>query len=84
MSSNWAQGKANSTYHFDWQREEMPGHDFKWLSRFEGDWDQQLEKIKKQAKPKPGQLEEKITTLIILILKQNKMISNKQAWTQIK
>ena len=52
MSSNWAQGKANSTYHFDWQREEMPGHDFKWLSRFEGDWDNDLDTIKKQAKPK--------------------------------
>ena len=79
MSSNWAQGKANSTYHFDWQREEMPGHDFKWLSRFEGDWDKDLDTIKKQAKPKLGQPVEKIITLIILILKQNRMISNRQA-----
>ena len=50
--SNWEQGKAQSNYHFDWQREEMPGHDFRWLSRFEGEWDQQLEEIKQQAKPK--------------------------------
>ena len=49
MTSNWEQGKAQSNFHFDWQRQEMPGHDFRWLSRFEGDWDQELEKIKKST-----------------------------------
>ena len=51
-TSNWKQRKSTSNYHFDWQREEMPGYDFRWISRFEGDWNKPLEKIKKEAKPK--------------------------------
>ena len=51
-TSNWKQRKATSNYHFDWQRQEMPGYDFRWISRFEGDWNKPLEKIKKEAKPK--------------------------------
>ena len=42
-TSNWKQSKATSNYHFDWQREEMPGYDFRWISRFEGDWSRPLE-----------------------------------------
>jgi hypothetical protein len=50
--SNWEQGQAQSDYHFDWQRHEMAGHDYRWLARFEGEWTKELEIIKKTAKPK--------------------------------
>ena len=52
MNSNWQQSKANSNYHFDWQRAEMPGHDYRWITRFVGDWNIELEQIKNQAVPK--------------------------------
>ena len=51
-TSNWQQGKAQSNYHFDWQRSEMPGHDYRWITRFVGDWDKELDVIKDQAVPK--------------------------------
>jgi len=51
-TSNWEHGKAQSDYHFDWQRKETSGHDYKWLARFEGEWSVELEQIKQQAQPK--------------------------------
>ena len=50
--SNWKQGKEQSDYHFDWLRHEAAGHDYKWLARFEGNWEKELEEIKKVAQPK--------------------------------
>jgi hypothetical protein len=52
MISNWQQGKAQSNYHFDWQRSDMPGHDYRWITRFIGDWTEPLNKIISQAEPK--------------------------------
>ena len=46
-TSNWEHGKAQSNYHFDWQRKETSGHDYKWLARFDGDWTTELEEVKK-------------------------------------
>jgi hypothetical protein len=51
-TSNWEAGKAQSDYHFDWHRHEMAGHDFKWLARFHGNWDTELEEIKAVSQPK--------------------------------
>jgi hypothetical protein len=51
-TSNWLAGVQQSDYHFDWSRVEMAGHDYKWLGRFVGDWDKELEKIKQLAQPK--------------------------------
>ena len=51
-TSNWEHGKAQSNYHFDWQRKETSGHDYKWLARFDGDWTTELEEVKKIAQPK--------------------------------
>lgn len=51
-TSNWQQGVAKSTYHFDWQRSELAGYDYKWVSNFSGDWSTELEEIKTLAKPR--------------------------------
>lgn len=52
MNSNWKQGIAQSDYHFDWQRQETQGFDYKWLARFDCNWEEELEQIKHVAKPK--------------------------------
>jgi hypothetical protein len=51
-TSNWEAGKAQSDYHFDWKRHELAGHDFRWVGRFNGEWNVELDEIKKQAHPK--------------------------------
>lgn len=52
MSSNWQAGVAQSDYHFDWQRHEISGYDYKWLSRYHGNWDSELEQVKTLAQAK--------------------------------
>lgn len=52
MKSNWDSGVKQSDYHFDWQRHEMAGHDYRWLGRYIGNWDTELEEVKKIAQPK--------------------------------
>lgn len=51
-TSNWNIGKAQSSYHFDWKRHELSGYDYKWVGTICGDWDTELDDIKKQALPK--------------------------------
>jgi len=45
-TSNWERGTAQSDFHFDWHRNEMAGHDYRWLSNYQGNWSQELEQIK--------------------------------------
>ena len=51
-TSNWQRGVEQSDFHFEWDRNEMAGHDYKWLATFQGDWTQELGQIKQDAKPK--------------------------------
>ena len=51
-TSNWERGVEQSNFHFEWDRTEMAGHDYKWISTYVGGWQAQLEQIKKEAKPK--------------------------------
>jgi hypothetical protein len=51
-TSNWQAGVNQSDYHFDWHRHELAGHDYKWLARFQGNWDNELEQVKELAQPK--------------------------------
>lgn len=50
--SNWQKLSDRSNYHFDWQRQEPHGFDYRWLGRFEGDWSAELEHIKQVSEPK--------------------------------
>ena len=59
-TSNWEAGKARSNYHFDWQRHELAGHDYKWLGRFYGDWQSELDIIKEKAEQKTWRTRGKI------------------------
>jgi hypothetical protein len=51
-TSNWQAGVNQSDYHFDWHRHELAGHDYRWLARFQGNWDNELEQVKELAQPK--------------------------------
>ena len=48
-TSNWQRGVEQSDFHFEWDRNEMAGYDYKWLATFQGDWTQELEQIKQDA-----------------------------------
>jgi len=52
MNSNWEAGQKQSDYHFDWQRHEAAGYDYRWIARFDCNWEKDLELIKEQAQPK--------------------------------
>ncbi len=51
-TSNWQTGMQRSNYHFDWQRQETPGFDCRWITRFHGDWSQELEQVVAASSPK--------------------------------
>ena len=48
-TSNWERGVEQSNFHFEWDRTEMAGHDYKWISTYVGGWQAQLEQIKKET-----------------------------------
>jgi hypothetical protein len=50
--SNWESGKGQSNYHFTWDRHELAGHDYRWVTCISADWYTELEYIKQEAKPK--------------------------------
>jgi len=50
--SNWEARVKKSDYHFDWQRHELSGYDYKWLARFNCNWETELEEVKKNSQPK--------------------------------
>lgn len=51
-SSNWEEGQHRSDYHFDWQRQDAAGHDYKWLGRYNGTWHEELDNIIQKAQQK--------------------------------
>ena len=51
-TSNWESGRAQSNYHFTWDRHELAGHDYRWITRITADWYNELDYIKQEAKPK--------------------------------
>lgn len=51
-SSNLEEDRHRSDYHFDWQRKEAAGHDYKWLGRYSGTWHEELDIVLQQAQKK--------------------------------
>lgn len=51
-TSNWQAGLERSNYHFDWQRHEPAGFDYRWVARFEGDWSKELSEVVAAAEPR--------------------------------
>lgn len=51
-TSNWEAGVQQSDYHFNWERREIAGFDYKWIARFGGNWKKELEEVKDLAQPK--------------------------------
>jgi len=51
-SSNWEEGQHRSDYHFNWQRQDAAGHDYKWLGRYYGKWHEELDLVKQKAEQK--------------------------------
>ena len=52
MNSNWEAGKLQSNYHFNWNSKQLAGYDYRWIARYTGDWDTELNDVKKLAEPK--------------------------------
>jgi hypothetical protein len=52
LEDHWLQGKNRSDYHFDWQRKEAAGHDYKWLGRYSGNWHEELDVVLENAQKK--------------------------------
>ena len=50
--SNWQAGIEQSNFHFDWQRQEPAGYDYRWIGRFSGYWESALERTLKIATSK--------------------------------
>ena len=50
MNSNWEIGKQQSNYHFNWNSNRPAGYDYRWIAQYIGEWDTELNDVKKHAR----------------------------------